>query len=472
MLRPWEFQLTIEPDSAKPIYLQITDGIIDAIKQGKLKPKDMLPGSRLLGSQLKVNRNTVIQALEILLAEGWLMSKERRGTFVSNVLPEFLLNDQNREKEMLPQQKIEPLIKISFDDGLPDSRLAPLNELARAYRQIFSRKGRWQMMGYSQESGDEDFKKAITHMLNFKRTMGVSSSNIFITRGSQMALYLTAQTLIQAKDIVVVENPGYKAAWDTFSMAGATVVPIDVDDDGIKISVLKDLLLKGTKIKAVYVTPHHQFPTTVTLSLSRRLELISLSNLHGFIVIEDDYDHEFHFGPRPLMPLCSNGNLRNFVYIGTMSKIVAPALRIGYLTTTAENLQKISVLRKMIDVQGDNIMEQAVLQLINDGEIKRHLKKASTKYKTKRDYLEFLILKYLGGKVKYRRPEGGLAFWIQPINEFDLETVADNLEKKGVRIVRSDNFGTDKPVRGLRLGFASLTEIQLEEGIKALGEVL
>ncbi|ULT23368.1 aminotransferase class I/II-fold pyridoxal phosphate-dependent enzyme [Sphingobacterium sp. E70] len=143
--------------------------------------------------------------------------------------------------------------------------------------------------------------------------------------------------------------------------------------------IIEDIiaLLKLHKnIKAIYVTPHRQYPTTVTMSLKRRLELIELSNEYGFTIIEDDYDNEFHFGYRPILPLSSFMELKNYVYIGTMSKVVAPALRIGYIASNDCTLiNKVARLRKIIDVQGDSIMEQAVLQLIKDGTIKRHIKK-------------------------------------------------------------------------------------------------
>ncbi|MNK57917.1 HTH-type transcriptional regulatory protein GabR [compost metagenome] len=472
MLRPWEFQIVIHTDGAKAVYLQIADAIIEAIKGGKLQSNNALPGSRLLASQLKVNRNTVIQALDILLAEGWLISRERKGTFVSDTLPNIKTGITKAGSITVSEGESGKPARIVFDDGLPDSRLAPINELARAYRQIFSRKGRWQMMGYSSESGDIEFRNAIVQMLNFKRGMQLAVNNVFITRGSQMAMYLTAKSLFERGDDVVVENPGYQPAWETLKNAGANLIPIAVDAEGLNIAMLKATLNTNPNIKAVYITPHHQFPTTVTLSLARRLELVALSNRFGFTIIEDDYDNEFHFGQRPVMPVCSLGNIENYVYIGTMSKIVAPALRIGYLATDAKNIEKISKLRKMIDVQGDNIMEQAVLQLINDGEIKRHLKRATAKYRNKRDFFEKLIITHLQEKVNYVKPEGGLAFWLVPKKATNLSKLAADLAKQGIQIMPPDKFGSDIPVQGLRLGYASLSEKQLEEGIMAIAALL
>src|SRR5690606_16827488 len=263
-----------------------------------------------------------------------------------------------------------------------------------AYRQIFNLKARWQMVGYGNELGGLEFRKSIVQMLNHQRGMQVNEQNICITRGSQMAMYLTAQYLFTKNDYVIVENPGYKPAWSACENAGAKLLPVSVDKDGLLIDDVVSYLKSGKKIKAIYVTPHRQYPTTVTLSLKRRLELIRLSNEYGFTIIEDDYDNEFHFGYRPVLPLSSFTELKNYVYIGTMSKVVAPALRIGYLASNDDTLiEKVGSLRKIIDVQGDSIMEQAVLQLIKDGTIKRHIKKATNYYRAKRDLATNLLKK-------------------------------------------------------------------------------
>jgi len=328
------------------------------------------------------------------------------------------------------------------------------------------------MMGYSQEAGDLDFRNAIVQMLNYKRGMRLRAEEIVITRGSQMAMYLSSHCLLEQGDYVVVENPGYKPAWLTFENAGAKLLPVSVDEDGLLIDELKAQLLSNKPIKAIYIRPHHQFPTTVTLSLQRRLELIALSNEYGFTIIEDDYDNEFHFGQRPVLPVCSFENVENYIYIGTMSKIVAPALRIGYLASSKDFITKVRQLRSIIDVQGDTIMTQAILQLINDGQIKRHLRRATLIYKNKRDFFDRLITEHLADKVIFHKPEGGLAFWIVPKDDVNLKELTAKLLQKGVQIISPESFSFKTPVRGLRLGYASLTEKQLEDGIKVLATLL
>lgn len=470
MLRPWQFEIHLDKKSNKALYLQIADAIINAIKSGKLTSGNALPGSRQLAGLLGVNRNTVIEALDVLIAEGWLITVDRKGTFIADILPETDFKKKTETKANITVESPKP--HLVFDDGLPDSRLAPMNDLARAYREIFNRKSRWQIMGYSNELGNVEFRKAIVQMLNFKRGMNVSLDEICITRGSQMAMYLAAHCLLSKGDYIMIENPGYKPAWEAFENAGASLLPVNITQDGLDLEEVENHLKNNKAIKAIYVTPHHQFPTTVTMSLKKRLKLIELSNQYEFTIIEDDYDNEFHFGQRPILPISSYSNAKNFIYIGTLSKIVAPALRIGYLATSIQNIEKIAQHRKIIDVQGDNIMEEAVLNLINEGKIKRHLKKTNLIYKAKRDHFESLCNLHLKDKITFSKPEGGLAFWIVPKSEIDLPKVCDELLKKGIKIMSPKKFSFGNPASGLRLGYASLTEEQMEEGILALSKYL
>lgn len=473
MLRKWNFEMQLDEKSDKAIYLQIADAIINDIHSDRLKAGDALPGSRNLAQLLKVNRNTVVEALNVLIIEGWLVSKERQGTFVADTLPNFRETQKRSHTISFAKSTLNKYYHLQFDDGYPDSKIAPITELARAYRQIFNQNARWQMMGYGNELGDLEFRKSVVQMLNHQRGMQVHEHNICITRGSQMAMYLTAQYLFTKNDYVIVENPGYKPAWSAFENAGARLLPVSVDKDGLLIDDIIAYLKSGKKIKAIYVTPHRQYPTTVTLSLKRRLELIQLSNEYDFTIIEDDYDNEFHFGYRPVLPLSSFTELKNYIYIGTMSKVVAPALRIGYLASNDDVLiEKVGSLRKIIDVQGDSIMEQAILQLIKDGTIKRHIKKATNHYKAKRDFMATVLNKHIKNKATYAIPEGGLAFWIVPNKQMDWSQVSKKLKSKGIKIITPDTYSFDETINGIRLGYGSLSEKELEEGIIALSEIL
>lgn len=473
MLRPWKLEFKIDKKQPKAVYLQIADTIIGDIQSGRLKAGDALPGSRILASMLSINRNTVVEAYQVLINEEWVVSKERKGIFVSDQLPSLANRAKINKAEIhCTTTPVDPFL-INFDDGHPDSKIAPITELARAYRQIFDRKAKWQMMGYTDAHGDIEFRKVISQMLNHQRGMDTNENEISITRGSQMAMFLTSISLLSPGDYVVVENPGYKPAWKAFEHAGAKLLPISVDHEGLIVEDIIELLEKNKNIKAIYVTPHRQYPTTVTLSLARRLKLIELSNANGITIIEDDYDNEFHFGYRPILPLSSFPELDNYVYIGTMSKVVAPALRIGYLATKNHSLlNKIGELRKIIDVQGDIIMEQAVLQLIKEGAVKKHIKKATVHYKNKRDLVHRLLKQYVQDYANFTLPDGGLAFWIIPKVNLNWDSITGLLLSKNIKIIHPNKYSFNDCLNGLRLSYGSLSEEQLEQSIKIIGEIL
>lgn len=472
MLRPWIIQIELDNESTKAVYLQIVDGIIQVIKNGTLKSGDIIPSGRQLSSQFSISRSTVMKALDILIAEGWLRSEERKGIFVSDYISESksyaesLSNDIQKDIDSAFDDRM-----IAFDPGCPNPSIAPIEELASAHRKIFSRKAKNDLMRNVNELGTTRFRKAVSKMLNHSRGLHTDYSQVLITRGSQMSVYLVAQYLLKSEDIIVVEDPGYTPAWDIFKYCGAKIITIPIDEDGISINDLSTIL-KKKKIKAIYITPHHQYPTTRTMSLKRRIELINLSNKYDFTIIEDDYDYDFHFGKRPISPLCSLNNVKNYIYIGTFSKIISVSLRIGYLVASHDLIPELGKLRRMIDLQGDNIMEYAILELIESGVLAKHIRRASKIYREKSDYFASLIDTYLSGKVTYQIPEGGLAFWLTFNDRQDLSKLQKNLMAKGIDISQSLNYSSENNIQGLRLGYAALSESQLEKGIKVLASII
>lgn len=480
MLRPWQTILDIDFSCDTAVYDQIAEGIIAEIRKGRLKPGAALPGSRVLAEAVGVNRKTVVLAYEALLAEGWLETEEKKGTFVARQLPvikkqpsgvadPFAFNDH---ASIAPVPAGAPSGLIIFNDGLPDVRLAPMGELASAYKRIFQQKARWCRLGYGHEQGEEKLRVALADMLAHKRGVSTDRERICLTRGSQMALYLTAHTLVSPGDVVVLESPGYLPAWQTFREAGAELVALNVDDKGLMVEKLEKICTTK-KVKAVYVTPHHQFPTTVSMKMDRRLRLLELSNRYGFAVVEDDYDHEYHFEAKSLLPLAGQEQAVNVIYISSLSKLVAPAVRLGYVSGPPAFIASLARLRGIIDRQGDVIMELALAELMESGAVNRHARRAHQVYAERWAHMDECLNEYLSGYVSYRKPEGGLAYWLELRQPADMSGFRQRLQSKGVSVIPTEHFAFDgNPLHALRLGFASLTLAELEEGIRIIAAQL
>ncbi|HEX3973341.1 MAG TPA: PLP-dependent aminotransferase family protein, partial [Stellaceae bacterium] len=299
------------------MYLQIAHALIVEIRRGRLTPGSALPGTRELAESLDVNRKTIVQAYDELTAQGWVATDRTRGTFVSSELPQIGEGNNGKTQTAASRRMPEkpdfrlagtapalPLLLpdanlLTFDDGAPDTREVPVAALARAYRSALTRAARRNRLGYGDPRGSLELREAVSTMLNVDRGLSTTPDNICLTRGSQMAIFLTARILAGAKDTVVVEELSYPPARESFRAAGAEIVAIGLDAQGMKLEQLEEICRKK-RVRAVYVTPHHQFPTTVLMKPDRRLRLLALAEQFGFAIVEDDYDHEFHFVHQPM----------------------------------------------------------------------------------------------------------------------------------------------------------------------------
>lgn len=483
MLRPWKTIFNIAFNPQQTLVEQITATIRTEIAKGRLERGASLPGSRLLAADIGVNRKTVVFAYEALVAEGWLESRHKSGTFVSANLP--LMKDLTVQSLKYTEPNFEyiehtpfevtdrPLAEnlLVFNEGAPDTRLAPLKELSGAYKRVFRRQGKWGLLSYGNEKGDLKLREMLALMLSRDRGLHADPGNICVTRGSQMAIYLAAKVLVRPGDVVAVENPGYYAVRKLFHEAGALIKPINVDKEGIDVDALERLCL-STQVKAVYVTPHHQFPTTVTMQAGRRIRLLELSLKYGFAVIEDDYDHEYHFGAGNNLALASSEMAANVIYMSSLSKLIAPAIRVGYVTGPPSFMRSLVNLRVQIDRQGDTILEHAIADLMEDGSIGRHARKAVTIYKERRDVMVNGLIENFGQEIAFHKPEGGLACWMQFKKDVDFGAYLSGLRQKGVQIVPPSSFYFDRQFAGfIRLGYGSLNKEEITAGIKMMADV-
>ena len=287
-----------------------------------------------------------------------------------------------------------------------------------------------------------------------------------------MALDLVARALVRPGDAVAVEALGNRTAWTAFRLAGAELLPVPVDEAGLDVAALAQLA-KRRRIRAVYTTPHHQFPTTVVMPATRRMQLLQLARELRMAVIEDDYDHDFHYEGRPVLPLAARDEAGVVVYVGTLSKVLAPGLRIGYLIAPQPLLDRVGPLRQVADIQGDLAHECAVAELFEDGDLMRHVGRMRRVYRVRRDALMEALRKRLSGVLDFQAPAGGMALWARVAPDLDLEGWASRALGNGVAFVGGRLYDFDgSALQAVRLGFSPLDEQELFEAVKRMAAAL
>jgi GntR family transcriptional regulator/MocR family aminotransferase len=482
--RPWLPAGGVDRGAALPLFLQIARLLVADIRRGRLRPGDRLPGSRPLAASLDVHRNTVLAALSELAAEGWIETSPRHGTFITEALPGPAARGfasrpapGRPEGAKLPftlhapppayRQPVLPVGTLALSSGAPDIRLVPVRAIGRAYRRVLGRRGA-ELLAYGAPEGDAGLRAALASMLASTRGLSVRAADVLVTRGSQMALSLVARTLLRPGDTVAVEALGYRPAWEAFRAAGATVIPVAVDGDGIDVEALRQAVGHAS-LRAVYVTPQHQYPTTVTLKAARRLALCALARAHRLAIIEDDYDHELQFDGHPSLPLASEDSAGLVVYIGTLSKILAPGLRIGYIVAPPAVVECASALRSLFDIQGDQATEAAVATLMEDGEIHRHIARARRVYAARREVLADCLRKTFGDGLQFTLAPGGMALWARFALSVNLDDWARRSVDHGVWWYPGRRYAFDgQPKPYARFSFAWLNESELVEAVRRM----
>jgi GntR family transcriptional regulator / MocR family aminotransferase len=480
----WKALISIAPTADTPVYLQIANAMIINIRAGRLRSGLKLPGSRELAHALQVHRKTVIAALDELQAQGWIEMVPRKGTFVVQHLPEIkprkIIHDQTVAKypaktlftigedhiASFPVSDFPVQDRLIINDGFPDVRLAPAAMLARELRSITTQSAFRKYFMYGSPSGPSYLRETLAAFLSDTRALPIASQNIMITRGAQMGIYLTTKLLIKRGDHVVVGDPGYFGATLTFEQAGAVVNRVPVDSEGIDVDAV-ELLCKRKKIRIVYVIPHHHHPTTVTLIPERRLRLLELAAKYKFAIIEDDYDYDFHYTSNPVLPMASLDHHGNVIYIGTLTKTLAPSIRIGFVVAPENFIQLVARARRSIDYQGDSLMEMAIAQLYKNGTIGRHIKKVVKLYHERRDTFCKLLHDELRDKILFKIPDGGMSVWASFPNT-DLKAMAARAATKKLVISDGNLYASKLSGNSIRMGFASLNEHEQKRAIGIL----
>ena len=483
---PYSMLFPVDKSAKTPVFLQISAAVTDNIRRGVLTPGTRLPGTRALATALQLHRKTVVAAYEELLAQGWLETQLARGTFVSKKLPEAAPEALRvpsgpaagvaqkpgfafQKNTLLEFPVLKGVNTLAFNDGFPDLRLAPWDALSRAYRTVLRHGYRKNLFSYSDTFGETALRAAMADYLRESRGLPIGVENVLLTRGSVMAMHLVAQSVLQAGEVVVVGEIGYATGNLVFRHAGARLVTVPVDERGLDVEAL-ERLCRDMPVRMVYVTPHHHYPTTVSMPAERRLQLLRLARTHGFCILEDDYDFDFHYDSNPVLPLASADEGRHVVYVGSLSKVFSPALRVGYVVAPAEVIEGLANLRRIIDRQGDNLQEAALAVLFREGDMRRHLKKAQKTYHRRRDLFCELLRSEVGHVVEFTKPGGGLAVWARFDRAFPLPELAKKARAIGLWISDGVNYGTQ--LNAARLGFAAVNETEIERGMGILKRIV
>ncbi|HEY4287205.1 MAG TPA: PLP-dependent aminotransferase family protein [Puia sp.] len=494
---PFDTLLPTDKTLALPVYQQVAQGMVQHIRNGVLKRGAMLPGTRELAGILNLHRKTVIAAYDELSAQGWIEAVPRRGFNVSSNLPEIKPQRWNAayafEKKMaapfymltkggfqFPVLSVPPP-RLIIDDGHPDNRLAPMDLLVREYRSRLGSISRKQLSA-SLVAGSPRLREVMESYLAETRGMQASVPNILITHGAQMSIYIAASLLVREGDQVIVGEPGYYLANQVLESLGANLLRVPVDEEGIDVDAVEKLCRKlregvgrrgskGHGIKMLYLIPHHHHPTTVTLSPERRMRLLEIAEEFNFSIVEDDYDYDFHYSSSPYLPLAASSHNNRVIYIGSFSKSLSSSIRIGFMVGPEDFIGQAIYLRRLIELRGDNNMEDALAALIRNGDVGRHLKKVNRIYEVRRDRLCLLLDSKLGDAVSYSKPSGGMAVWTSFGKKYPLKAVAEKAAKQGLYISNGLMYNTHAAVyNAVRMGFAGLTEAEMEEAIAILAD--
>ena len=354
--------------------------------------------------------------------------------------------------------------QYAFDDGIPDIRLTQIDQHSRFYSATLKRKAH--KVRLYEHDGSEFFKKNLANYLNLSRGIPITSKNLLITRSTEMSVYIASEILLSAGDTVLVGALSYFSVNMILQRPGVIIQSVAVDKDGIDVDEVREIC-KKQKVRMLYVTPHHHYPTTVTLSANRRIALLKLAREFGFIILEDDYDYDFYYEKSPILPLASADTDGMVVYIGSFGKSLAPGFRTGFIVAPENLMSEMKKYLGIIDRQGDVLMEYVLGEMIEEGEINRYLKKSLKVYRERRDYFADLLQQSLGGFLHFEKPSGGLATWLRWDVPINLMRLSQQCENDGLFIPKTLLY-QDRHLTAMRLGFGNLNPQEMEDSIDIL----
>ena len=475
--------LEIDRRGKHPLHRQIYDGLRRAILQGILRAGRRVPSTRSLAEDLRVSRLPVLVAYQQLQHEGYLEARTGAGHYVRAVIPDDVLRPravggssrQPRRGADLSAPRHPP---IREDDGrapfrmsLPALDVFPRTTWSRIVAQ-HARRLSPTHMGYGDPAGLPRLRTAIAEYLSVARAVRADPSQIIIVSGSQSALRICATVLLRAGERVAVEEPGYPGAHAALSAAGAELVPVVVDGNGLDVRALDGL---GGGVRVAYVTPSHQYPLGASMAAGRRLALVEWAARRRAWVIEDDYDSEFRYVSRPLGALQGMGDVaaERVVYVGTFSKVLFPALRVGYLVVPAHLRAEFIAAREALDLFSPTLYQLALATFIHDGHLARHVRRMRVVYRERRDAVLEGLAEHCDGLLTLHNADAGLHAATLLSRGVDDAAVVSRMRARGLEATAlSTCYLTRRARSGLLLGFAGAAATTLTAATRTLGEVL
>ena len=474
---------TIDPNSETSLFRQLYDEIRKAILDRRLAAGSRLPSSRQLAEELNVSRNTVINAYEQLLAEGYINGHTGSGTYVANVqdVPEKSKPVQRknalsaRGKAMAGVLVTRPSLagaKISFRPGNPALENFPFSLWGKFLIQTL-RNLRARDFHYGDPAGYPPLREAVAQYLNRGRGVRCTPEQVVIVNGSQQSLDLCCRVLLDPGDIVWMEDPGYRGANAAFQGSGVRVVPVPLDAEGLQWVGARGARPRLTNPRCIYITPSHQFPMAITMSLQRRLSLLKFAKENNAWILEDDYDSEFRYDGRPLAALQGLDENDCVVYMGTFSKVLFAGLRLGYVVVPQDLIQPFVNTKSIVDRHSPILEQATVAEFIRSGRFERHIRNMRKLYATRQKKLVDSVNYFLKGRLEVEpRPAGmHLIGWLR--EGIDDQAVSQRAASNGIEVPAISSYTQKRlPRGGLLLGYSAIPASRIPHAVEALSRVM
>lgn len=463
-----------------PLHERIQRAIRALILEGILSHGKALPASRALAISLNVSRDTIEAAYTRLHAEGFIERHTGKGSFVS--ASARFLKSHSRQRQSAAEVR-EPTLSArgnvmyksggirefssprSLAPGIPETRLFPVQTWERLERQVL-KEYRHRALEQSQPQGTERLRRAIAEYVNLERGAHATPERIIILTSSQQALALCSHVLMDSGDAIVIEDPTYQGAQKAFKAAGLNSLPVPLDEKGLCIASLNALTAPA---KAIYLTPSHQYPTGVTLSLDRRLAVIDWANRHQAWIIEDDYDSEFHYEGKPMACVQGLDAFNRTIYIGTFTKSLFPGLRIAWMIVPAELVEPLTMARTLMDGHTASITQLTVAKFLEGGHFGSYVRMMREVYVARRDKLASLIEERLSDFVVGITPTGGMQMPCHLRKGISEAAVAAAARRAGIDMLGLAELYANEPAStGFLMGFAAYTEKEIEDAVEKI----